>query len=191
MNILKLLRFFINFNLLFFWFWPCLISPSRTHFRPLLLSLALSKNLTQPPFYQKRRGCVKKKKLKKERFESCTSAHAWLHERTSVPIIPVHCEPLPDERYRLVFHPKINATVGMTHQEIAQACCFEPHVQRIRRPGSGCTSTGATAPQSRTGPIRSMQTFSDRSKICFSRMKRSNQKQKAATLMKRDGSLLL
>jgi len=47
-----------------------------------------------------------------------TSAHGWLHERTGVPIIPAHCEPLRDGRYRLIFHPKINATVGMTHQEI-------------------------------------------------------------------------
>src|SRR5205807_4284660 len=38
---------------------------------------------------------------------SVTSAHAWLHERTSVPIVPAHTEPLPDGRYRLVFHPKI------------------------------------------------------------------------------------
>src|SRR5436305_8291735 len=38
---------------------------------------------------------------------SVTSAHAWLHERTGVPIVPAHTEPLPDGRYRLVFHPKI------------------------------------------------------------------------------------
>ena len=38
---------------------------------------------------------------------SVTSAHAWLHERTSVPIVPAHCEPLANGRYRLVFHPKI------------------------------------------------------------------------------------
>src|SRR5436309_2257120 len=89
---------------------------------------------------------------------SVTSAHAWLHEQTGVPIIPAHCEPLPDGRYRVVFHPKI--TVGsavpsgqsanapdslrtahttasedsgagsMTHQQIAQACwkSFEPYV---------------------------------------------------------------
>jgi KDO2-lipid IV(A) lauroyltransferase len=66
---------------------------------------------------------------------SVTSAHAWLHERTSVPIIPAHCEPLADGRYRLVFHPKIGNT-DMTHQEIAQACwnSFEPYVQQNPAP---------------------------------------------------------
>ena len=63
---------------------------------------------------------------------SVTSAHAWLHEQTGVPIIPAHCEPLPGGRYRLIFHPKINNTAGMTHQQIAQACwnSFEPYVRR-------------------------------------------------------------
>lgn len=67
---------------------------------------------------------------------SVTSAHAWLHEHTGVPIIPAHCEPLPDGRYSLVFHPKINATVAMTHQEIAQACwnSFEPYVRKNPAP---------------------------------------------------------
>ena len=61
---------------------------------------------------------------------SVTSAHAWLHEQTGTPIIPAHCQPLPDGRYRLVFHPKIENTAGMTHQQIAQACwnSFEPYV---------------------------------------------------------------
>src|SRR6516164_5371373 len=31
-----------------------------------------------------------------------TSAHAWVHERTGVPIIPAHCEPLAGGRYRLI-----------------------------------------------------------------------------------------
>ena len=67
---------------------------------------------------------------------SVTSAHAWLQEQTGVPIIPAHCEPLPDGRYRLVFHPKISATVGMTHQEIAQACwnSFESYVRKNPAP---------------------------------------------------------
>jgi Kdo2-lipid IVA lauroyltransferase/acyltransferase len=62
---------------------------------------------------------------------SVTSAHAWLQERTGAPIIPAHCEPLPDGRYRLVFHPAIKTTPGMTHQQIAQACwdSFEPYVR--------------------------------------------------------------
>jgi Kdo2-lipid IVA lauroyltransferase/acyltransferase len=65
-----------------------------------------------------------------------TSAHAWLNERTSVPIIPAHCEPLPNGRYRLIFHPKISNTVGMTHQQIAQACwnSFEPYVRKNPAP---------------------------------------------------------
>src|SRR5437773_8858860 len=67
---------------------------------------------------------------------SVTSAHAWLNERTGIPIIPAHCEPLPDGRYRLIFHPKINNTVGMTHQQIAQACwnSFEPYVRKNPAP---------------------------------------------------------
>lgn len=67
---------------------------------------------------------------------SVTSAHAWLHQRTSTPIIPAHCEPLPDGRYRVIFHPKIDNTAGMTHQQIAQACwdSFEPYVRRNPAP---------------------------------------------------------
>ena len=67
---------------------------------------------------------------------SITSAHAWLHERTGVPIVPAHCEPLANGRYRLVFHPKIANTADMTHQEIAQACwnSFEPYVRKNPAP---------------------------------------------------------
>ena len=67
---------------------------------------------------------------------SVTSAHAWLHERTGIPIIPAHCEPLPDGRYRIIFHPKIDHTAGMTHQQIAQACwnSFEPYVRKNPAP---------------------------------------------------------
>jgi len=67
---------------------------------------------------------------------SVTSAHAWLNEQTGVPIIPAHCEPLSDGRYRLIFHPKIERTAEMTHQQIAQACwnSFEPYVQKNPAP---------------------------------------------------------
>jgi len=67
---------------------------------------------------------------------SVTSAHAWLHERTGVPIIPAHCKPLPDGRYRIIFHPKIDKTAGMSHQQIAQACwnSFEPYVRKNPAP---------------------------------------------------------
>jgi Kdo2-lipid IVA lauroyltransferase/acyltransferase len=68
--------------------------------------------------------------------KSAPSAHAWLHEQTGTPIIPAHCEPLPDGRYRIIFHPKIENTAGMTHQQIAQACwdSFEPYVRRDPAP---------------------------------------------------------
>jgi Kdo2-lipid IVA lauroyltransferase/acyltransferase len=68
--------------------------------------------------------------------KSVTSAHAWLHERTGAPIVPAHCEPLPDGRYRVIFHPKIDNTAGMTHQQIAQACwdSLEPYVRRDPAP---------------------------------------------------------
>src|SRR5205823_3673597 len=67
---------------------------------------------------------------------SVTSAHAWLHERTGVPVIPAHCEPLPDGTYRLVFHPQIENTSGMDHQQFAQACwnSFEPYVRKNPSP---------------------------------------------------------
>jgi KDO2-lipid IV(A) lauroyltransferase len=67
---------------------------------------------------------------------SVTSAHAWLHEHTGISLVPAHCEPLPDGRYRLVFHPKIDNTASMTHQQIAQACwnSFEPYVRKNPAP---------------------------------------------------------
>ncbi|HEY5992535.1 MAG TPA: lysophospholipid acyltransferase family protein [Candidatus Udaeobacter sp.] len=67
---------------------------------------------------------------------SVTSAHAWLHEQTGAPIIPAHCELLTDGRYRVIFHPKIESTVAMTHQQIAQACwnSFEPYVRKDPAP---------------------------------------------------------
>ena len=67
---------------------------------------------------------------------SVTSTHVWLHEQTGVPIIPAHCEPLPDGRYRILFHPKIERTAEMTHQQIAQACwnSFEPYVRKNPAP---------------------------------------------------------
>src|SRR5438876_6405018 len=66
---------------------------------------------------------------------SVTSAHAWLNQQTGVPIIPAHTEPLPNGRYRLVFHPKIE-TAGRSHQQIAQTCwnSFEPYVRKNPAP---------------------------------------------------------
>ncbi len=68
--------------------------------------------------------------------KSVSSAHAWLHDRTGAPIVPAHCEPLPEGRYRVIFHPKIDQTAGMTHQQIAQACwnSFEPYVRKNPAP---------------------------------------------------------
>ena len=67
---------------------------------------------------------------------SVTSAHAWLDEQTGAPIIPAHCEPLADGRYRLIFHPKIERTADMTHQQVAQACwnSFESYVRKHPAP---------------------------------------------------------
>lgn len=66
---------------------------------------------------------------------SVTSAHAWLSEQTGAPIIPAHTEPLPNGRYRVVFHPKIE-TAGRTYQQIAQACwdSFEPYIRKNPAP---------------------------------------------------------
>jgi lauroyl/myristoyl acyltransferase len=67
---------------------------------------------------------------------SVTAAHAWLHQQTAAPILPAHCEPLPDGRYRMVFHPKIEDTANMTLQQITQACwdSFEPYVRENPAP---------------------------------------------------------
>jgi lauroyl/myristoyl acyltransferase len=53
-----------------------------------------------------------------------------------VPIVPAHCEPLLDGRYRLIFHPKIDKTDEMTEQQIAQTCwnSFEPYVRKNPAP---------------------------------------------------------
>ena len=68
--------------------------------------------------------------------KSVPSAQSWLHERTGASIIPAHCEPLPDGRYRMIFHPRIDDTAGMTHQQLAHACwnSFEPYVRKNPAP---------------------------------------------------------
>jgi KDO2-lipid IV(A) lauroyltransferase len=56
-------------------------------------------------------------------MKRCVSfAQAWLHQRTGAPIINAHMEPLPDGRYRLVFHPRLQLRAGASAREIAQAC---------------------------------------------------------------------
>jgi hypothetical protein len=62
---------------------------------------------------------------------SVTFAHAWAHRRAGATVINVHSEPLPDGRYRVVFHPRIEFPPEASFQEIAQACWdqFEPFVR--------------------------------------------------------------
>jgi lauroyl/myristoyl acyltransferase len=66
---------------------------------------------------------------------SVTSAHAWLSDQTGTPIFPAHTEPLPDGRYRIVVHRKVESE-GKSLAEIAQACwdSFEPIVRRNPAP---------------------------------------------------------
>jgi Kdo2-lipid IVA lauroyltransferase/acyltransferase len=63
---------------------------------------------------------------------SLTSAHAWLHQQTGAAIIPAHCQPLPNGRYRLVFHPRVAHTEQLSLRQIAQACwdSFEPYARK-------------------------------------------------------------
>jgi lauroyl/myristoyl acyltransferase len=60
-----------------------------------------------------------------------TYAHAWLYRRTGMPIVPVHQEPLPGGRCRVVFHPTLEIPEGATDREIAQLCWnqFEPVIR--------------------------------------------------------------
>jgi Kdo2-lipid IVA lauroyltransferase/acyltransferase len=62
---------------------------------------------------------------------SVTFAHAWAHRKAGATIINVHCEPLPDGRYRIVFHPRIEFPADASFQQMAQACWdrFEPFVR--------------------------------------------------------------
>jgi KDO2-lipid IV(A) lauroyltransferase len=62
---------------------------------------------------------------------SMTFAHAWLQARTGAPIVPVHAEPLPHGRCKIVFHPKLQIAEGTSHREIAQQCwdAFEPIIR--------------------------------------------------------------
>lgn len=63
-------------------------------------------------------------------------AHAWLSERTGAPIVPIHCEPLPKGRWRVVFHEKLEVMPGASHQQVTQACWdrFEPLIQENPAP---------------------------------------------------------
>lgn len=67
---------------------------------------------------------------------SVTFAHAWLAEKTGAPIVPIHAEPLPGGRCRIVIHPKLVIPGGASHREVAQLCWdqFEPVVRRNPAP---------------------------------------------------------
>ena len=67
---------------------------------------------------------------------SVTFTHAWAHRRAGATVINVHSEPLPDGRYRIVFHPRIAFSPEASFQEIAQACWdqFEPFVRENPAP---------------------------------------------------------
>ena len=70
-------------------------------------------------------------------MKRCVSfAQAWLHQKTGAPIINAHMEPLPDGRYRLVFHPPLQLGAGASVREIAQACWdqFEPVIRQNPAP---------------------------------------------------------
>ena len=65
-----------------------------------------------------------------------TYAHAWLHQRTGAPIVPVYCQPLPGGRYRVHFFPKLEFEKGTSIIQITQACWdqIEPLVRQNPSP---------------------------------------------------------
>jgi len=74
------------------------------------------------------------------------------NERTGVPIVPAHCEPLANGRYRLVFHQKI-ANNRRDDSSGNRAGMLEFRLSRtyakIRRRGSGCTILALPSSESR------------------------------------------
>jgi KDO2-lipid IV(A) lauroyltransferase len=65
-----------------------------------------------------------------------TYAHAWLHQKTGAPMIPLHCEQLPNGRCRLVVQRKLEISRDATETEITQACWdrFEPLIRKNAAP---------------------------------------------------------
>ena len=88
---------------------------------------------------------------------SVTYAHAWLHRRTGLPIVPVHQVPLPGGRCRVVFHPRLEIPEGATDQEIAQLCWdqFEPVVRQDPTPWLWMYSSWRYRPTNATRPYPS------------------------------------
>ncbi len=51
---------------------------------------------------------------------SVTQMHAALALKTGAAIVPLICRPLPDGRYRIVYHPQMDVPAGTPPREIAQ-----------------------------------------------------------------------
>ena len=62
---------------------------------------------------------------------SVTFAHSWLHRRTGLPIVPVHQEPLPGGRCRVVFHPKLEIPPGEPAYPVRAAYTFQQDVEAL------------------------------------------------------------
>ncbi len=65
-----------------------------------------------------------------------TYAHAWLHQRTGAPIVPIFCEPLPGGKYRIQVYPQLQFEKGTSVIQITQACWdqIEPLVRQNPSP---------------------------------------------------------
>ena len=61
---------------------------------------------------------------------------AYLSTKTGAPIVPIHAEPLPGGRCRIVIHPKLEIPPGASHRQVAQLCWdrFEPVVRHNPAP---------------------------------------------------------
>ena len=62
---------------------------------------------------------------------SITQIHAALALRTGALIVPCECRPLPDGRYRMVYHPPIRVQPGANPRDIVQQCwdVLEPAIR--------------------------------------------------------------
>jgi Kdo2-lipid IVA lauroyltransferase/acyltransferase len=49
-----------------------------------------------------------------------TYAHAWLHQRTGAPIVPIYCQPLPDGKYRIQVYPQLRFEKGTSIIQMTQ-----------------------------------------------------------------------
>ncbi len=65
-----------------------------------------------------------------------TYAHAWLHQRTGAPIVPICCAPLPGGKYRIQVYPQLQFEKGTSVIQITQACWdqIEPLVRQNPSP---------------------------------------------------------